>query len=100
MVDRERNRFRKSSVISVTFFILLVLLVVLYFVLKQDELDQQYADKQAELALVNGKIAAAQEKTTELQNEIEYRSTDEYIEEEARGLGLIDPNDIIIRPEE
>lgn len=91
---------KKSSVVSATIVIIVVLLIIAIFVVMQESLDAELEDKKTELAAINDKIEDAKNKTVDLQNEIEYRSTDEYIEEEARGLGLIDPEDIIIKPTE
>ncbi len=90
---------KKSSLWLWLIAVIVGLLCILLF-LKESEVDNELALKQQELNELYGAIEEANNKTLEMEEEIRYRATDEYIEEAARDIGLIDPNETIISPEE
>lgn len=54
-----------------------------------------------ELTVTEQQISAEERRRTEIENEIKYRQTDDYIEDEARKIfGLRDPDDTIFLPGE
>ena len=91
---------KKNSSIGLWIVAAVVLLLCLFLFYKTQQANREFEEKQQELTEVNRAINEANNKTQEMEEEIRYRSTDEYIEEAARGIGLIDPNETIISPEE
>ncbi len=77
-----------------------VLLLSLFLLYKTSQANEEYESKIQELTEYEQAINKAANKTQEMEEEIRYRATDEYIEEAARDIGLIDPNETIISPEE
>ncbi len=91
---------KKSSSLGLWIVAAVVLLLCLFLLYKTNQANKELEGKQQELIEYNNAIEEAHDKTREMEDEIRYRSTDEYIEEAARGIGLIDPNETIITPEE
>ncbi|MCR5431488.1 MAG: septum formation initiator family protein [Lachnospiraceae bacterium] len=99
MADKPVIKEKKSSLI-IWLIAILVLLLSSILIYKTSQVNEELEEKQRELTEYNNAIQAAHEKTREMEDEIKYRSTDDYIEEAARDIGLIDPNETIIKPEE
>lgn len=65
------------------------------------DLNMTLKAQQEELAGINLKIERAEDETEDIRDEIKYRETDDYIEDQAReSLGLRYPDEIILRPED
>lgn len=97
MSVRAKNSRASSIGLLIVTFIVLVLCIFLLF--KTHEANRELEAKQEELDGLVDAITEADNKTREMEEEIRYRATDEYIEEAARDIGLIDPNETIISPE-
>jgi len=91
---------KRSSSLGLWIVAVVVILLCLFLFYKTNEANNELENKQRELTEYTMAIEKANEKTLEMEEEIRFRSTDDYIEEAARGIGLIDPNETIITPEE
>ena len=95
------SRAKKSSrrAAGIIFFVVVILCLLLY--VKTEGLQSVLNGKQDELASINAKIQEAEEDTDTIKNEIKYRETDDYIEDQAReSLGLRYPDEIILVPQD
>lgn len=95
-MKRDRTSGRIGMIIMIVSAILLIA-VIGGRILK---LKRQTEDQQARLSQLNTEIAKAQEEKLDIEDEIRYRETDEYIEDQAKGLGLRYPDEMIIVPED
>ncbi|MCR5830481.1 MAG: septum formation initiator family protein [Lachnospiraceae bacterium] len=91
---------KKSSPLGLWIVALVVILICVFLIFKIKEVNDELESKQQQLIEYNKAIEQAQEKSLEMEEEIRFRSTDDYIEEAARDIGLIDPDETIITPEE
>lgn len=80
--------------------VVIVLLICGLIGWRISELNKTLESKENELAAINSEIDRASEKTKDIENEIKYRQTDDYIEDVAKdSLGLRYPDEIILVPE-
>lgn len=95
------NVKRKQSKICTTIIIFsLLLLAVLVFV-KSMSLMEQKEELLVQAAELTAQIEDAEEEYAELEEKEEYMKTKKYVEDVARNqLGLVYPDEIVIRPEE
>lgn len=78
---------------------LVVLAVAVYF--KGRDLNNQKASLQVQAAELNEQLEDAKEEYKALEERQKYMETDEYVEDVARSqLGLVYPDEIVIKPEE
>ncbi|MBR5368058.1 MAG: septum formation initiator family protein [Lachnospiraceae bacterium] len=96
----ETTTAKKKSSLWLWIIAAVVLMLCLFLVYKTAQANEELEAKNRELSEYIDAINAANNKTHEMEEEIRYRATDEYIEEAARDIGLIDPNETIISPEE
>jgi cell division protein DivIC len=96
-----KNSKRKQSKLC-TFVILVSLALLAGIVLcKSVSLREQKNDLAVQAAELQEQIAEADEEYQELEEREEYMKTKKYVEEVARNqLGLVYPDEIVIRPEE
>lgn len=92
---------KKSKKIGLSIFITasIALLMIGLLVIKTRQLGKEADKLQEEYELTNQKIETAKRERTNIENEIKYRETDDYIKEEAKNIfGLRDPDDTIFLP--
>ena len=81
--------------------VIIVMFICILIMVKTETLSKTLAAKEARLEQINTEIAKAGEDTKAIENEIKYRETDDFIEDQARtSLGLRYPDEIILVPEE
>ena len=93
---RRRNSNRRGMVCISA--IVGVLLITLAF--QSRKLEAKNVLYTQQLAQVNGQLASEKERTQEIENMEEYMKTDEYVEEMARKMGLVYPDEVIFKPED
>lgn len=94
----KKRRGKSRRALGLIFVFVLICCAVLF--VKTYGLKSVLNSKQSELASINDSIAAAEEETGRIKTEINYRQTDDYIEDQAReSLGLRYPDEIILVPE-
>lgn len=91
---------RRSDRWSVAIIVAIVTVILCIIGVRIKDLSGKLNDKRNELEMINKEIETAEEKTDDIRTELKYRETDNYIEDEARDLGLRYPDEIILRPEE
>lgn len=96
----EKKAQKKAFSFTLCLFTIVVILLCIILIYKSVQANEELESKEAVLAEYNNAIIEASEKSREMEEEIRYRATDDYIEEAARDIGLIDPNETIITPEE
>ncbi len=95
---RKRGR---SSRAAMGLIVIIVMFICLLIMIKTNSLSETLEAKEARLAQINLDIARAGEETKDIENEIKYRETDDFIEDQAReSLGLRYPDEIILVPKE
>lgn len=94
------RRGRSYSKVGIGLVIIVVLLLIVFVASRIITLKREVDNKQAELAKINTEISAAEEERLDIENEIRYRETDEYLEDQAKELGLRYPDEMIIVPED
>ncbi len=95
------NVKKKQSKICTTIIIFSILLLGVLVFIKSMSLREQKADLEVQAAELTSQIADAEEEYAELEEKEEYMKTKKYVEEVARNqLGLVYPDEIVIRPEE
>ena len=93
---RKRGR---SSRAAMGLIVIIVMFICLLIMIKTNSLSENLEAKEARLAQINLDIARAGEETKDIENEIKYRETDDFIEDQAReALGLRYPDEIIMVP--
>lgn len=91
---------RKKGRAGISIIAVIVLLICLLIIYKTNEYNRKLEGLESELASVNSRIDDAEAMTENIREEIKYRETDDYIEDQAREqLGLRYPDEIILRPE-
>lgn len=99
-MSRRNTKKKQSKLCTAVILISLALLccIVLY---KSVSLREQKHDLEVQAAELQEQIAAAEEEYEELESKEEYMKTKKYVEDVARNqLGLVYPDEIVIRPEE
>ena len=96
----ETTSAKKKSPLWLWIIAAVVLMLCLFLIYKTAQANEDLDAKSNELMEYVDAIDAANKKTHEMEEEIRYRATDEYIEEAARDIGLIDPDETIISPED
>jgi cell division protein DivIC len=99
-MGRKNSKRKQSKLCTFVILISLALLagIVLY---KSVSLREQKNDLAVQAAELQEQIAEADEEYQELEEREEYMKTKKYVEEVARNqLGLVYPDEIVIRPEE
>lgn len=95
-MTKKKGGYRAAMAIIVA----IVLFICALILIKTGGLKDEYDQKEKELAGINAMTVEAEQTTEDLMNEIKYRETDEYIEDQARdALGLRYPDEIILLPE-
>ena len=93
------SRKRSSTKVGMIIIAVIVGFICILLGVKSVRLRETLEQKQSELAAVNSEISAAEDETLVIENEIKYRETDDYIEDQAReSLGLRYPDEIILVP--
>ncbi|MCR5685215.1 MAG: septum formation initiator family protein [Lachnospiraceae bacterium] len=92
---------RKYSKRGISIIVVIVLFLVGIIAFRTRTLKAELNSKEQELARIESGVTKAREETSDIQNEIIYRQTDEYIEDQARAnLGLRYADEIIVVPGE
>ena len=93
---QKRGRSSKAAMVII---VAIVVFICGLIYAKTDALSKKLEAKEARLAQINSEIVQAQDETRDIQNEIKYRETDDFIEDQARvALGLRYPDEIIMVP--
>ena len=88
----------RMGVITVICCLALLAIVVLY---KAKSLETQKQELQVQAAELQEQLDDAKQRHKELEQKEEYMKTDDYVESVARSqLGLVYPDEIVIKPEE
>lgn len=96
-----RNVRKKQSKICTLVIIACLLVLGVSIFKKSVSLKEQKDELLVQAAELTEQIEAAKEEYTELEEQEEYMKTKKYVEEVARNqLGLVYPDEIVIRPEE
>ena len=94
------NTRRKQSKICTAIIIVSLLLLAVIVVVKSISLREQKAELKVQAAEISAQIEEAQDEHKKLEEKEEYM-TKKYVEEVARNqLGLVYPDEIVIRPKE
>ncbi len=92
---------RKYAKWGISIIVVIVLFLVGIIAFRTNALKKELQAKEQELARTNQSVTVAREETSDIENEIKYRQTDEYIEDQAReNLGLRYADEIIVVPGE
>ncbi len=92
---------RKYSKKGISIIVVIVLFLVGIIAFRTNALKKELQAKEQELARTTQNVSKAREETLDIENEIKYRQTDEYIEDQAReNLGLRYADEIIVVPGE
>lgn len=92
-----KRRKGKTAIIVLIIGALIVCGILFY---GQRELQKELREIQFRIDETDKKIEAEEEKTKELETERIYRETEDYIEDKARELGLVYPDEVVIKPGE
>ncbi len=83
---------------GITLIAIIALAIIAIIMQKTRTLDDSLDSRKEILASYQTQIEEEKLRTTEIENEIRYRETDEYIKDEAREIfGLHDPNEVIFK---
>ena len=94
------NTGRKQSKISTAIILITLLLLVVVVLVKSIQLREKKAELQVQAAEITAQIEDAHEHK-KLEEKEDYMKTKKYVEDVARNqLGLVYPDEIVIRPEE
>ncbi|MBC5662251.1 septum formation initiator family protein [Coprococcus eutactus] len=95
------NTGRKQSKISTAIILITLLLLVVVVLVKSIQLREKKAELQVQAAEITAQIEDAQNEHKKLEEKEDYMKTKKYVEDVARNqLGLVYPDEIVIRPEE
>ena len=95
------RRKGRSSRAAMGIIVIIVMFICVLILVKTEKLSSELDAKNETIKTLDASIAAAREKTAAIENEIKYRETDDYIEDQAReALGLRYPEEIILMPKE
>ena len=95
------RRKGRSSRAAMGIIVIIVMFICVLILVKTEMLTSDLNAKNDIIKQLDASIAAANEKTKTIENEIKYRETDDYIEDQAReALGLRYPDEIILVPKE
>ena len=95
------RRKGRSSRAAMGIIVIIVMFICVLILVKTEKLTSDLNAKNDMIKQLDASIAAANEKTKTIENEIKYRETDDYIEDQAReALGLRYPDEIILVPKE
>ncbi|MBO7352997.1 MAG: septum formation initiator family protein [Lachnospiraceae bacterium] len=95
------RRKGRSSRAAMGIIVIIVMFICVLILVKTEKLTSDLNAKNDVIKQLDASIAAANEKTKTIENEIKYRETDDYIEDQAReALGLRYPDEIILVPKE
>ncbi|MCR5429336.1 MAG: septum formation initiator family protein [Lachnospiraceae bacterium] len=95
------RRKGRSSRAAMGIIVIIVMFICVLILVKTEKLTSDLNAKNDIIKQLDASIAAANEKTKTIENEIKYRETDDYIEDQAReALGLRYPDEIILVPKE
>ncbi|MBR5968164.1 MAG: septum formation initiator family protein [Lachnospiraceae bacterium] len=95
------RRKGRSSRAAMGIIVIIVMFICVLILVKTEKLSSELNAKNETIMQLDASIAAANEKTKSIENEIKYRETDDYIEDQAReALGLRYPDEIILVPQE
>lgn len=97
MADTERNKKKKrGGVLGTAIVAIIALVIVIMISFKIQESNKEIASKDQVLDSINSQIESAKADTAELENEVIYRETDDYLIEEINDLfGLYKPDEVI-----
>lgn len=91
-IKKNKNRGSKMAVITIAAAFILIIGVQIQNMKKEDS---ELAEKERKLQEA---YASEQERTTELEKQELYVQTKQYIEETAKKLGFVYPDEIIFKP--
>lgn len=91
---------KRNGKIPIVLMILIVIMICGLLWVKTYNLRKELNEGEYELEKLNTQIEKEHERTADIEAEILYRQTDDYIEDAAKELGLYHPDEIIIKPEE
>ena len=95
------RRKGRSSRAAMSIIVIIVMFICVLILAKTEILSNELAAKNETIKQLEAGIEAAHEKTAAIENEIKYRETDDFIEDQAReALGLRYPDEIILVPKE
>ena len=95
------RRKGRSSRAAMGIIVIIVMFICVLILVKTEKLTSDLNAKNDIIKQLDASIAAANEKTKTIENEIKYRETDDYLEDQAReALGLRYPDEIILVPKE
>ena len=95
------NTGRKQSKISTAIILITLLLLVVVVLVKSIQLREKKAELQVQAAEITAQIEDAQNEHKKLEEKEDYMKTKKDVEDVARNqLGLVYPDEIVIRPEE
>ncbi|MBO4558484.1 MAG: septum formation initiator family protein [Lachnospiraceae bacterium] len=95
------RRKGRSSRAAMGIIVIIVMFICVLILVKTEKLSSELNARTETIKQLDASIAAANEKTKSIENEIKYRETDDYIEDQAReALGLRYPDEIILVPKE
>lgn len=92
-----KKQSNKLGVICITFVVLFVMLLVRFQINKSS---QELEDLEEEAAYYNELLQQEKERTLELEDKRLYVKTKAYVEETAKKLGLVYPDEIIYKPKD
>lgn len=96
-VSRKRKKKRRRELGLIAVLVLCICSVIGY---KKIQLQEEFEQKEIERQKLEEKIADEEERSDELKQKKAYMQTRGFIEEAARLMGLVYPEDIILKPEQ
>lgn len=100
LVRKQRRQRRSKNVINSVAVILIMLIFVGIIAFQIRELKKEDAELSAKEQVLKERLEMESKRTEELEQRRIYVQTKEYIEEEAKKLGLVYPEQIIFKPKD
>ena len=95
------RKLNKGSKIGLSIILIIVFLICGFVFWKTYQLKEEREKLDNQLAQIESQIEYEKRQTQAITNDIKYRRTDDYIEDQARDIfGLRDPDETIFKPEE
>jgi len=98
--DKKKKKIRKSKVLLM---VLIIAVALIFFTISGIEivrLNRTNAEKQARLERLEQLLAEQEQRRDDLTEEAIYVQTRKYIEEKAKSIGYVYPDEIIFRKED
>lgn len=100
MAGYARKKKRKQNRLAMFAITLVVAALVGVLSIQTVQLEKKRDQYTEKLAAVEAQLAEQEARAEELEEQRIFTQTKQYIEQEAKKLGLVNPNEIILKPQE